>query len=43
MIEAAYASIEESQGNTTDTAADLVISKISFGFKCRKIKYSSYS
>ncbi len=32
MIEAAYASIEESQGNTTDTDADLVISKISFGF-----------
>ena len=32
LLEAAYASIEESQGNTTDTDVDMVISKISFGF-----------
>ncbi len=32
MLEAAYASIEQSQGTTTDTDADMVISKISFGF-----------
>ena len=32
MIEAAYFSVEESQGSTKDTDADGVISKISFGF-----------
>ena len=32
MIEAAYASIEQSQGATKDTDADIIISKISFGF-----------
>ena len=32
MIEAAYASIEQSQGATLDTNADVVITKISLGF-----------
>ena len=32
MIEAAYASIEQSQGATKDTDTTVVISKISFGF-----------
>ena len=32
MIEAAYATVEQSQGSTKDTDADVIISKISFGF-----------
>ena len=32
MLEAAYFSVEQSQGDTKDTDADGVISKISFGF-----------
>ena len=32
MIEAAYANVEQSQGSTKDTDADVIISKISFGF-----------
>ena len=32
MIEAAYASIEQSQGATKDTDTNVIISKISFGF-----------
>ena len=32
MLEAAYFSVEQNQGDTKDTDADGVISKISFGF-----------
>lgn len=32
LIEAAYATVEQSQGNTKDTDVDVIMSKISFGF-----------
>ena len=32
ILEAAYSTVEESQGDTKDTDADVVIAKISFGF-----------